>query len=248
MPPARGTPNILEGPGDYDVTSIVHSDTYPGIDPRNVDLKGTVVFITGGSKGLGRAMVLSFAKAGASYIAAGARSDMSQLAKDVAAAAASAKRPQPKFLAIKLDVTSEDSVQAAADSIRAEFGRCDVLVNNAGFLGKSTLIADSDPAHWWSIFDINVRGPYLVSRAFIPLVLESEKKTIINVSSMGAHLTTPTGSAYQISKLALVRFSEFVDAEYAGQGLVTISIHPGNSPTDIVGDFSKLPEILKPGV
>ncbi|VUC22523.1 unnamed protein product [Clonostachys rosea] len=245
MPPPRGTLNLLEGPGDYDVTSVVHSNTYPAIDPKNVNLEGTAVFVSGGSKGLGRAMVLSFAKAGASYIAAGARSDMSQLAKDVAAAAASANRPSPKFLAVTMDVTKEDSVQAAADSVKREFGRCDVLINNAGILGRPALIIDTDPAHWWSIFEVNVRGPYLVSRAFIPLVLESDKKTVINVSSVGAHLRSPTGSAYQTAKLALVRLTEFMDSEYSSKGLVAMSIHPGNSPTDIVGDVSKLPGGIK---
>lgn len=243
MPPPRGTPNFLEGPGDYDVTSVVHSDTYPTIDPRNVDLSGTAVFITGGSKGLGRGMVLSFAKAGTSYIAAGARSDMSQLAVEVAAAALSANRPPPLFLPIKLDVTDQDSVDAAAQKVKTEFGRCDILINNAGVLGNLAPMADTDPVHWWSIFEINVKGSYLVSRAFIPLLLASEsgRKTVINVSSVGALLVKPTARAYQTSKLALLRLAQFLDADYGSQGLVSIGIHPGNCPTDIIGDPKKLP-------
>lgn len=249
MPPPQGTPNFLLGPGDFDVTSVVHSDTYPAIDSNNVDLNGTAVFVTGGSKGLGRAIVLSFAKAGASFIAAGARSDMSELAKEVALAAASANKPPPRFLPIKLDVTDEKSVEAAAALVKAEFGRCDIVISNAGMLGIIKPIAESDPGHWWSVFELNFHGAYLVSRYFLPLLFETEggKKTIINISSVGAHLTTRGGSAYQISKLALLRFSQFLHGDHGRQGLISICIHPGNSLTDIFGDPSKLPEAITSG-
>ena len=74
MPPPRGTWNPLEGPGDYTTTKQVHSDTYPAIDPTKANLGGKAVFISGASKGFGKAIALSLAKAGASYIAIGARS------------------------------------------------------------------------------------------------------------------------------------------------------------------------------
>lgn len=214
-----------------------------------MNLAGTAVIVTGGSKGLGRAMVLSFAKAGASYIAAGARSDMSQLGRDVVAAAVSAKRPIPKFLPVSLDVTDEKCVDAAANVVKREFGRCDILINNAGILGGLKPVAESDPAEWWQIFEVNLRGAYLTSRAFTPLLLHSEKgqKTVINVSSVGAHLVNPAASAYQTSKLALLRLSQFIDRDYASQGLLSICIHPGNSPTDIIGDPKGVPDHLLSG-
>jgi len=246
MPPPRGTPNFLEGPGDYDVTPLVHSDTYDAINPLTLDLRGCAVFISGGSKGLGRGMALSFAKAGASYIAVGARSEMAQLAEDVAAAATSANRPAPKFLPIKTDVTDQQSVDAAAEKVKSEFGRCDILINNAGILGTLAPVTESDPAHWWHIMETNLRGSYLLSRAFVPLLLSSDgrSKTVITVSSVGAHLLTPGGSAYQISKLGLLRLSQFLDTEYANQGLVSICIHPGNSPTGIIGNPKNAPDNL----
>ena len=160
-------------------------------------------------------MILSFAKAGASYIAAGARSDMSQLGRDVIAAAESAKRPIPKFLPVRLDVTDEKSVDAAANLVEAEFGRCDILVHNAGIMGCLKPIAESDPAERWHNFEVNVRGTYLISRAFILLLLDSHngQKTVINVSSVGAHLVNPLVSAYQTSKLALLRYPNLSSIE-----------------------------------
>ena len=215
----------------------------------NLNLAGKAIFVTGGSKGFGRAMVLSFAKAGASYLAAGARSDMSLLGRDVIAAAESAKRPIPKFLPVRLDVTDEKSVNAAANFVKAEFGRCDILINNAGIMGCLKPIAESDPAEWWQNFEVNVRGTYLISRAFIPLLLDSEngQKTVINVSSVGAHLVNPVVSAYQTSKLALLRLSQFIDREYASQGMLSICVHPGNSPTEIIGDPKDVPDHLLNG-
>ena len=222
--------------GDYDFTSTIHNDSYPEIDPAKANFSGKAVFITGGSKGLGRSMALSFAKAGASYIAVGARSDMSQLTKDIEEAAVSAHREAPKFLPIKLDVANEQSVQNAADEVDKKFGKLDIVVNNAGILGNFGLIADSKPDDWGQVLDINLRGPYLITRAFLPILLKGEMKYVVNVTSVAAHLTNPTLSAYQVSKLGLLRLSQLTNVEYAPQGVTSFCIHPGNSLTDIMGD------------
>ena len=213
-----------------------------------MNFRDKAVFITGGSKGLGRSMALSFAKAGASYIAIGARSDMSQVAKDVELAAASANRKAPKLLMIKLDVTDEQSVKEAAAEVEREFRKLDVLVNNAGILGQFGLVAESDPKEWWQVLDVNVRGPYLVTRAFLPVLLKSQDKFIINVTSVAAHLVNPALSAYQVSKVALLRLTQLVNAEYVSQGVVSFCVHPGNCPTDIMGGPDGLADHLKPSM
>jgi NAD(P)-dependent dehydrogenase (short-subunit alcohol dehydrogenase family) len=229
------------------VTPTVHTDTYPEIDPSKADFSGKAVFVTGGSRGIGRATVLRFAMAGASYIAAGARSDMSQLAKDIEAAAASANRRPPKFLPVHLDVSDPKSVADAAATIEKEFGRCDVLVNNAGIIGDLRLIGDSDPAAWWSVLDVNLRGTYHVCRALLPLMQETGDAYMVTVSSVGGHLVRPSASAYQVSKLALIRLSEFLNAEYADKGVLAFSIHPGNCLTEMVGGPEGVNPALKHG-
>ncbi|KAL4926720.1 SDR family oxidoreductase [Aspergillus undulatus] len=195
MPPSKDQPNILHGPGDYEVTTRVHNDTYPEIDPRLLNLRGKSVFITGGSRGLGRSMALSFARAGVSRIAVGARSLLDGLAKEIAETCTN----PPVFLPVRLDVTDEASVAAAATEVGRMFGQLNVLVNNAGILGKYGLIADSDPEEWWEVLNVNLRGPYLVTRAFVPLLLkaggEDDIRYIVNVCSVGAHLTNPTLSS-----------------------------------------------------
>lgn len=151
------------------------------------------------------------------------------------------------MLQVKLDVTSQESVQNAAKDIEQAFGHLDIIVHNAGVLGALAPIADGDPDSWWNTWAINIRGPYLVTRAFLPLLLKGGDKTIVYVSSVGAFLQNPGLSAYQSSKLALLRFAEFVCAEYGEQGVLAFCIHPGNVPgTDILGPEG-LSESLKHG-
>ncbi len=84
--------------------------------------------------------------------------------------------------------------------------------------------------------NVNLRGPYLIARATLPLLLKSDLKTLINISSVGAHCVTPSGSDYQTSKLALLRLTEFIAQENAEKGIIAFSVHPGNMLTDMVKD------------
>lgn len=143
---------------------------------------------------------------------------------------------------LKLDVTDQRSIEGAAVDTEKQFGRLDILVYNAGVLGTPAQIVDSDPETWWKTWDVNVRGSYLVTRSFLPLMLKGGDKQIVNVSSVGAHLTGRGLSSYQTSKLALLRFTEFIVSEYAEQGVLAFSIHPGNvGGTDIM----VIPDSLK---
>ncbi|KAI0172088.1 NAD(P)-binding protein [Hypoxylon sp. FL1284] len=242
MPPPRGTPNPLEGPADYDMTSVVHNDTYPAIDSSKADLSGKVVFINGASRGLGKAMSVAFARAGASKIAIGARGDLSATEKAMKTAAVSAGKPEPTILPVTLDVADHHSVDEAAARVNEHFGHVDILINNAGAMGTG-MIADSNPDEWWKIWQVNLGGPYLVARAFMPLLLKGSDKTMVIVSSVGSNLVSPGLSAYQMSKMAVLRLTEFIVAEYGDKGVVAYSIHPGNIPTDMFMEVTGLTEV-----
>ncbi|KAI4277392.1 MAG: hypothetical protein L6R38_005456 [Xanthoria sp. 2 TBL-2021] len=246
MPPQPHESNALRGPGDY-LTDPVHNDTYPAIDPLTADLSGKSVFISGASRGLGHAMSLSFAKAGASFIALGARGDMTSLVEEIKKVATAAKRNPPKVLPIKFDVTSQETIDNAAAVVEKEFGKIDVVINNAGVFPAMTKIADSDVDEWWRTWTVNLRGTYLVTRAFLPLMLKGGDKQIVNVCSVGANLILPGQSAYQPSKLAQLRFTEFICTEYGDQGVVAFCIHPGNIPTELTGGPEGLPDYVKHG-
>ena len=179
-----------------DFTPTIHHETYDYINSAQFNLGGKAVLITGASKGVGRAAALSFAKAGASYIGLGARSSMSDLEKDVQDAAKKAGKPAPQTLVLSLDISDEASVANAARDIQQAFGRLDILCNNAGIIENLLPTAESKIEGWWKVWDVNVKGTWLVTRAFLPLMLKGGMKTVLNTSSIGAHLLSPGASAY----------------------------------------------------
>ncbi|KAL1963863.1 hypothetical protein VTN77DRAFT_7795 [Rasamsonia byssochlamydoides] len=229
-------------PTAVNFTSTTHHDTYPAI--AKSDQRGRIVLITGASRGIGRATAVSFAKAGAAGIVIAARSGLDEAEKEILAAAQDAgHQTAPQVLKLKLDVTDEASVKDAVVQVEQTFHRLDILVNNAGYLENWVPVADSDPSEWWKVWEINVKGVYLVTRAFLPLLLQGGHKTIVNVSSVGAHLTRPGASAYRTSKFAVLRFTEFIAAEYADKGVVAFAIHPGGVPTELA---LTMPEYMHP--
>lgn len=123
-------------------------------------------------------------------------------------------------------MTDQKSIDSAAANIEYHLGRLDILVHTAGIIGAPSAIIDSDPNAWWKNWDVNVRGPYLVTRAFLPLRLNRGDKQIVNVSSVGVLLTGRGFSSYQTSILALFRFTEFVVSEYGEKGVLAFAVHP----------------------
>ncbi|KXJ88729.1 putative oxidoreductase [Microdochium bolleyi] len=219
-----------------------HTDTYPDIDPLKADLSGKTVVITGASRGVGRAAAIAFAQAGASNIALTARSDLSELVAAVKAAARDAGRAaEPTVISASLDVASDPDVARFAQQVGDAFGAVDLLVNNAGYLSPwDKPFAETDTAEWWKNWEVNIKGVYLFSRYFVPLVLKSSSlKTILNVSSMGAVAISEGGSGYQTTKFAVCRLTEHIAAEYADQGLIVVAAHPGAIKTDM---GNRLPE------
>lgn len=237
MPPPRGLYNPIEASSEYDCTKVIHNDTYPAIDSSKANLSGKAVMLVGGTKGIGKGMTLSFARAGASDIIVSARSLPDGLEKQVQDAATKVGKPAPNFHFVKMEISSLESVEAARAAVEKEVDRLDVLVNVAGILPQMAKLTEGDPATWWRTFEINLKGPYYTCRTFIPLLLKTADglKTIINVASVGGIVVSPTLSDYQTTKTAVIRVSEFIAKEYADQGLICIPIHPGNIITDIIG-------------
>jgi NAD(P)-dependent dehydrogenase (short-subunit alcohol dehydrogenase family) len=150
------------------------------------------------------------------------------------AAAKSAGHLAPQILKLALDVANNSDVARAAAMTDEAFGKLDIIVNNAGNAGVWTFIADSDPDVWWDTWEVNVKGVYLVTKHLLPLLLRSGEKSIVNVTSIGAHLTRPSASAYQTSKLAMLRLTQFTDVEYAKDGVIAYALNPGAVPTEMV--------------
>ena len=195
------------------------------------------MFITGASKGIGAAIAKSFAKAGASTIGIGARSPTIEVVEAIKSSAVEAKRPEPRVHSYTMDVTDPASVAAVAKQFSTDAeGHLDVLVNNAGYLSKFVPIVDSDPAEWWMNWEVNIKGVYLTTKYFLPTMLEDDRsdKTIVNLTSAGAHSVIHGGSGYQTTKFAQLRFTEFIGAEYGDKGVLSYAVHPGTVLTEMV--------------
>ncbi|EIM87482.1 NAD-P-binding protein [Stereum hirsutum FP-91666 SS1] len=214
-----------------DFTKKIRHDTYAFIDPLKPPSshKSHSVFISGASKGIGRSITLSFARSGASKIAIGARSSLDSVEKEILDVASKAGHPAPLILKLHLDVLDKDNVKRAAEEVAKVFGDggLDVLVNNAAYWERLAPLSGPDVDEWWHSWEVNVRGIFLVTNAFLPFVLKSKEKTIINVSSAGALGASPGLSAYSTGKLAVLRLTEYLVVENGAEGLIAYAVHPG---------------------
>lgn len=197
-------------------------------------MSGKTVLVTGASRGIGATLATAYATAGVSKIALAARGSLEETQAAVLKAAKIAGKPEPTLLLLKLDVSDAKSVEAVAKEVQQRFKTVDVLVNNAGYLEPVKFIADSDPEEWWRSFEVNLRGPYLMTKAFLPFLTRNEgDRQIVNISSVGAIMVIPGMSSYNTTKHALMRLTESINAEYAGQGVLTFAVHPGGVSTEL---------------
>ena len=242
FPPHTYKMSKPSNPGDpvNGVTSTSHNDTYPFIAPTKNDFHNKHVFITGASKGIGRATAISYATGGASCIGLSARSSLDEVVSECEAAAQKAGHSTPKVLVYAMDVVDRDAIDKTAAAVAKDMeGRLDLLINNAGYLEDWKPIVESDPDEWWKTWTVNMRGPYLVTRAFLPLMLKGGDKTIVNLSSVGAHKKRPGASAYQTTKFAIARLTEFIEAEYGDDGVIAFCVHPGGILTALAQNMPK---------
>lgn len=221
----------------YFFTPTEHTDTYAAIDPLAIDLSRKRILITGAARGLGREIAISYARAGASAIAVLDLLDLAPTVQGLIEAAAAAGRERPHIVHMTCDITQLEEVERAAQIIQIQWGSVDVLVNNAGYLAPFEPLGESDPEKWWRNWEVNVKGVYLVTRAILPLLLRSQDKTTIVLSSVGAHHTLPGGSGYETTKLAVLKINNYLMAEYGSHGLLAYAVAPGGVRTDMARGF-----------
>lgn len=219
-------------------TPTTHSTTYDYISPLHLDLTGKSVVITGAAyeNGIGYATATAFARAGASFIAlADIKPVPEPLISNLKTAAVQAGRTEPQILACTVNITSLSSVQAFHDNVtQALDGKpIDILINNAAAMEPAQRLLDSDPETYWRTWEVNVRGLMNMSRIFLPSLLSSPTKIMLNLSSSGALSARSAGASYRCSKLAILRWTESLQLEYGGEGLLTFCVNPGSVRTEL---------------
>ena len=133
-------------------------------------------------------------------------------------------------LAVTADVSKQEDVEAMMATVERELGPIDLLVNNAGIGLGGPLPWEEDPADWWHVFEINVLGAYLCSRAVLPGMVERGRGRIVNTGSGASYLPTAGATAYGASKAALGRFGELLAGQVAEHGIAVFVISPGPRP------------------
>lgn len=189
-------------------------------------MQDEVAVVTGGGRGIGRAIAESLAAQGAAVALLGR--DETRLDE----AATNIQRQGGRALAVRCDVTVGDNVRSALVTAEKELGPVSLLVNNAG-LGDGGLLWEMDVEDWWRVQEVNLKGPLLATHAVLPGMLARGRGRIINVGSFAGNSASPGGSAYSTSKTALLRLTEGTAADVAGRGIYAFCISPGFVWTDM---------------
>ena len=202
----------------------------PGVEIKSAaelfDLSGKVALVTGGSRGLGRAMVLAFAKAGADVVIASRKLEQcEEVAREVEALGRRA-------LPVAAHVGYWDQCDALADRVYAEFGRCDVLVNNAGLSPLYPALIDVTEALFDKVIEVNLKGSFRLSAVIGKRMFDGDGGSIINVSSTAAIKPTPTETVYSAAKAGINNITVAFAQEYGPKVRVNC-IMPGPFLTDI---------------
>jgi NAD(P)-dependent dehydrogenase (short-subunit alcohol dehydrogenase family) len=187
------------------------------------DLTDRIVLVTGGARGLGRE-VAELALASGASVAIADLADTAITAKEIGA------------FGLDMDVADADSVASGVAAVEAEFGRVDVLVNNAGIsgLGDPKPLFETSLEEWQAVMGVNLTGPWLVSKAVAPGMLARGEGVIVNVASVGGELALPGRGPYCATKAGLVHLTKSMAAEYAGRGLRINAIGPGWMDTPFI--------------
>ncbi|MDE6029794.1 MAG: 3-oxoacyl-ACP reductase FabG [Clostridiales bacterium] len=194
-----------------------------------MDLQNKVAIVTGGSRGIGLAVVEAFLKEGATVVLCGSRKETAQQAVD----GIKAKDPKAKVEGICPNLSDYASVKEAFDSVAKKYGKIDVLVNNAG-VSENTPFLNYTEEVFERVMDLNVKGVYNCSKAVSDYMVKQGNGCILNVSSMVSRYGQPAGIAYPTSKFAVNGFTLSLARELAPKGVRVNAVAPGVTETDMV--------------
>jgi len=194
---------------------------------ESISLSGSVAVVTGGGRGIGYAIVQRLVAMDATVVLTGRdETRVQQVALDLTNRGHRAE-------GVGCDITDLASVEALGEHLRGKYGRVDILVNNAGIGGPpGMMLHELPPEDWEAIFNTNLRGPYYMMRAVVPLMIAAGAGHVVNISSLAGKNPLPRGAAYSASKWGLNGLSYGVAEELRAQNIRVSVICPGSVDTD----------------
>src|SRR5277367_955153 len=205
------------------MSPLPKSSTGDGSPP----LAGQVAVVTGAGKGIGAAIARELSRLGATAALCG------RTLNALESTAQTIAEEGGKSEIVPCDVTSLESVEAAARRVESSFGRLDILVNNAGIGGFGGPLHELAPEAWEQILNTNLRGVFYTTRAFAPLMMRARSGHIINISSLAGKNALPNGAAYAASRWGLNGLSYSLAEELRGHNIRVAVICPGSTNTDL---------------
>lgn len=203
---------------------------------KQKELKGRTAVITGGNRGLGKAIATALGAAGANIVL---------VARDkhvLASAAEEVRATGVEVSAFPADVTNEKQVFQLEQDIRGRIGAVDILVNNAGINVRKS-VEQFTLAEWNSVLATNLTSAFLMCRAFVPGMKGRGYGRILNMASMMGHVSIPGRAAYSASKAGLLGFTKALALELAPEGITVVGISPGPFATEMNIPLLNDPEV-----
>ena len=193
-------------------------------------LQNKVAVVTGGGRGIGKAIALALAGEGADVvITARTESEIENVSHEI-------KAQGGKCMPLVSDLGSKEGVLSLVDQITAQFSTVDILVNNAGIGSgqNAKLVMEFDDHNWDQTLQLNLTTPYLLTKAFLPKMVEQKWGRIINISSVVGKIGFPFGAAYSASKHGLIGLTRTLALEVATHGITANAICPGPIRTSML--------------
>ncbi len=184
-----------------------------------MDLSSKVAIVTGSSRGIGKAIALKLADAGASVVVTGHIEDAEPVAKEIRAKGR-------QSLAVRANVTSAADIEKLVEATLSTFGRVDILVNNAG-ITRDQLVLKMSEDDWDAVLDTNLKSVFLCTRAVLRPMLKQRWGRIINISSVIGLIGNPGQANYAASKAGIIGFTRTIAKEVGSRGITANVIAPG---------------------
>ena len=199
-------------------------------------LKDKVALITGGGRGLGKAIAMAYGRQGAKLaLCARTAAELEQTVNELRALAVEAE-------GWPCDVSLEGPVKELVANVQKSFGRIDILVNNAGVMTRPVPITELEVRKWDYTIAVNLRGPFLVTQSALPIMMKQKSGSIINVSSMVGRGAYANFIAYATSKWGLEGFTQTLAAELRSSNIRVNSVEPGYVATKLTGYSGSKPD------
>ena len=199
-------------------------------------LEGKVALITGGGRGIGKAVAIAYARAGAKLaLCARTATELEESVSELRALKTEAE-------GWICDVSLEEPVKQFVAGAHEKFGRIDVLVNNAGVMTRPVPMTELDVRKWDYTMAVNLRGPFLVTQAVLPVMIKQKSGSIINVSSMIGRGAYANFIAYATSKWGLEGFTQTLAVEARSSNIRVNSVEPGYVATKLTGFNDSKPD------